>query len=100
MQKADESAKDNSQERLEFTKYLMEKSAAEIAKKPGAFEGVVVIFDSADGGMIAATDATLEEWKSGKLSDAALWHKCFFDPPETLDSTTSSTNRSGAGAER
>jgi hypothetical protein len=42
----------------------------------------VVIFDSADGGMIAATFATLQQWKAGALSDAALWHQCFFDPPE------------------
>ena len=47
--------------------------------------GLVVIFDSADGGMIAATVGTLQQWKAGTLSDAAFWHKCFFDPPETLD---------------
>jgi hypothetical protein len=46
----------------------------------------VLIFDSADGGMIAATLSTLQQWKAGRLSDAALWHQCFFDPPETLSS--------------
>jgi hypothetical protein len=30
--------------------------------------GIVVIFDSADGGMIAATLATLQQWKIGTLS--------------------------------
>jgi hypothetical protein len=50
----------------------------------------VVIFDSADGGMVAATMATLKEWRAGALSDSALWHKCFFDPPETFDSSGTS----------
>jgi hypothetical protein len=45
-----------------------------------------VIFDSADGGMIAATMPALQQWRAGTLSDSALWHKCFFDPPETFDS--------------
>jgi hypothetical protein len=44
--------------------------------------GIVLIFDSADGGMIAATMATLQQWKAGTLSDSALWHQCYFDPPE------------------
>jgi hypothetical protein len=46
----------------------------------------VLIFDSSDGGMIAATLTTLEQWKAGKLSDGGLWQQCFFDPPETFDS--------------
>jgi hypothetical protein len=34
--------------------------------------------------MIAATFPVLQQWKAGKLTDAALWHQCFFDPPETF----------------
>ena len=45
----------------------------------------MLIFDSVDGGMIAATSATLQQWKAGKMSDAALWHQCFFDPPEIFN---------------
>jgi hypothetical protein len=52
-----------------------------------------VIFDSADGGMIAATMATLKQWKAGTLSDSALWHKCFVDPPETFDFSGSSASQ-------
>jgi hypothetical protein len=100
VQKVEENAKSGPQERLEFTKYLLEKSFPEVARNPGGLDGVVVIFDSADGGMVAATTATLQDWKAGKLSDAALWHNCFFDPPETFDSSTSSTGGSGAAAER
>ncbi len=87
VQKIDEGAKDAGQkERLAYTKALLDKSYTELARKPQELAGVVVIFDSADGGMIAATLATLQKWKAGALSDSALWHKCFFDPPETFDS--------------
>jgi hypothetical protein len=41
-------------------------------------------FDSSDGGMIAVPESTLEKWKAGTSSDAALWHHCFFDPTETF----------------
>ncbi len=91
VQKIVENAKSaDARERLEYTKFLLEKSYKEIAQKPQDLAGVVVIFDSADGGMIAATMPTLQQWKAGTLSDSALWHKCFFDPPEMFDSTTPS----------
>lgn len=90
VQKVDDSAKDRGpQDKLEYAKYLLNKSYTEMAKKPQAMEGIVLIFDSADGGMIAATLATLQQWKSGTLSDSALWHNCFFDPPETFSSQAS-----------
>jgi hypothetical protein len=73
--------------RLEFAKSVLDKDYAELAQKPQELAGIVVIFDAVDGGMIAATFPTLQQWKAGKLSDAALWHRCFFDPPETFSET-------------
>jgi len=94
VQKVDDGAKDAAPEvKLEFAKSLLDKSSAELAKAPQALAGVVLIFDSVDGGMIAATLASLEQWKAGALSDAALWHQCFFDPPETFDSSSSSATQ-------
>ena len=91
VQKIDENAKNaDARQRLEYAKFLLEKTYKEIAQKPQGLAGVVVIFDSADGGMIAATMPTLQQWKAGTLSDSALWHKCFFDPPEMFDSTAPS----------
>jgi hypothetical protein len=69
--------------RLEFAKSVLDKDYAELAQKQ-ELAGIVVIFDAVDGGMIAAPFPTLQQWKAGKLSDAALWHQCFFDPPETF----------------
>jgi hypothetical protein len=88
VQKIDEASKDlGQQERLEYAKFLLDKSYAELTQKAQNVAGIVLIFDSADGGMIAATSSTLQQWKMGELTDAALWHKCFFDPPEIFDST-------------
>jgi len=87
VQNIDEGAKDTgSKDRLEFTKFLFEKNYAQLAAKPQELAGIVVIFDAIDGGMIAATVPTLQDWRAGSLSDSALWHKCYFDPPETFDS--------------
>lgn len=69
--------------KLEFAKSLLDKSYDELAKSPD-LSGLVLIFDSVDGGMIAATMPTIRRWKAGGLTDAALWHQCYFDPPETF----------------
>ncbi|HKC00750.1 MAG TPA: hypothetical protein VKD23_18350 [Terriglobales bacterium] len=73
--------------KLEFAKSLLDKNYAELAAKASELAGVVLIFDSVDGGMIAATLPTVQQWKAGTLSDAALWHQCYFDPPETFNVT-------------
>jgi hypothetical protein len=94
VQKIDETSKDaGPKERLEYAKFLLEKTYKELPKNDPQLQGVVVIFDSADGGMIAATATTLQQWIAGTLSDAALWHNCFFDPPETFDSATASGSK-------
>ena len=89
VEKTDEGVKDSSpQLRLEFVKSVLERNYPELAQKTQELAGIVLIFDSADGGMIAATFETLQDWKAGKLSDAALWHQCFFDPPEIFTGST------------
>jgi hypothetical protein len=72
------------QAKLEFTKSLFEKEYAELKQSPTDAAGVVVIFDSEDGGMAAATLPAIQQWKAGTLSDQAFWRRCFFDPPETF----------------
>jgi hypothetical protein len=94
VQKIDENSTDaGPKQRLEYAKFLLDKNYTEISQKPQDLAGLVVIFDSADGGMIAATLGTLQQWRAGTLSDAAFWHKCFFDPPEVLDSGGSSASQ-------
>jgi hypothetical protein len=94
VEKNDDNGKDSDpQLRLEFVKSVLDRNYAELAQKPQELAGIVVIFDAADGGMIAATFPTLQQWKAGKLSDAALWHQCFFDPPETFTQSGASASQ-------
>ncbi|MGD0791435.1 MAG: hypothetical protein ABR920_06660 [Terriglobales bacterium] len=94
VQKIQENEKDSgARAKLEFAKSLLDKNYAELAAKSQELAGVVLIFDSVDGGMIAATLATVQQWKAGTLTDAALWHQCYFDPPETFTVSSPSGGR-------
>jgi hypothetical protein len=96
VEKIDENAKDKDsgpRVKLEFTKAVLNSNYADLAKKAQDLAGIVLIFDSADGGMIAATFPVLQQWKAGKLTDAALWHQCFFDPPETFSVSGSAASQ-------
>jgi hypothetical protein len=90
VQKVDEQSEGSPQDKLEYAKFLLDKNFAELRAKPQDLAGIVLIFDSADGGMIAATLTTIQQWKAGTMTDAALWHNCFFDPPETFNTAGSS----------
>jgi hypothetical protein len=94
VEKINESEKDSgARVRLEFAKSVLDQDYAQLEQKPQELAGIVVIFDSVDGGMIAATFTTLQQWKAGKLSDAALWHQCYFDPPETFAASGSAASQ-------
>jgi hypothetical protein len=85
VQKIQENEKDSGADaKLEFAKSLLDKSYADLSAKANELFGIVLIFDSVDGGMIAATFPTVQQWKAGTLTDSALWHQCYFDPPETF----------------
>jgi hypothetical protein len=79
---ADSNTDAGSQSKLGFAKSVFEKEYAELVKTSSTAAGIVLIFDSADGGMLAATLPVLKQWKAGTLSDEALWRRCYFDPPE------------------
>ncbi|MGA7382065.1 MAG: hypothetical protein WBX03_14550 [Terriglobales bacterium] len=79
---AGSTADTGSQARLAFVKGLLDKEFAELTQTSSTAAGVVLIFDSADGGMVAATLPVLREWKAGTLSDEGLWRRCYLDPPE------------------
>jgi len=74
-----------SQSKLEFAKALLQKEYADLVRSSSTAAGIVLIFDSADGGMLAATMPVLQEWKAGTLSDEAMWRRCYFDPPQLFE---------------
>jgi len=81
VQKTSESISAGAQKKMEFAKAFFADESEKVAT---AAEGIVLIFDSDDGGMVAATLPALQQWKAGTLSDESFWRECFFDPPEIL----------------
>ena len=47
-------------------------------------DGIVVVFDSIDGGQIAAALPTVQSLANHSLSDVAFWHQCSIDPPDSF----------------
>lgn len=72
--------------KLSFAASLFRSFSAESAPATPAVEGVVVIFDSADGGIIASTLSGTQQFAAGSLSPDNFWKQCYFDPPDTFQS--------------
>jgi len=68
--------------RLAFAASLFRKFAPE--EGAPRTDGLVVIFDSADGGIIGATMADVEEMAEGKVAGEEFWKRCYLDPPEAF----------------
>lgn len=77
-----------SRAKLEFAKSVFDQEYSELKQSSTTVAGVVLIFDSEDGGLAAATLPALQQWKAGTLSDQAFWLRCYFDPPEAFISRT------------
>lgn len=73
--------------KLQYAKNVFLKAASELAQSPADIAGVVIVFDSADGGQVAAPLAVLERWKSGTLPDVEFWKQISLDPIEAFQST-------------
>ena len=72
------------QAKREYAKPLFLKAYSEISADPAAVAGVVVVFDSADGGQISATFMSLKKLSAGYISDEDFWKECSLDPPESF----------------
>ncbi len=71
-------------QKLAFAKSLFEKAYPEVDSATPRVDGVVIVFDSADGGQIAATLSSLKQIVDGDLPEAAFWKQCSLDPPESF----------------
>jgi hypothetical protein len=78
--------KSTQQARLSYAEALFKKQVPQLG---GGVEGVVVVFDAAEGGMAATTLAALKEWGAGTLSDAAFLKQCWFDPADAFAASAS-----------
>jgi hypothetical protein len=70
--------------RLEYTLALFRQALKESATVTQSPEGVVVIFDAADGGIAAATLSDIQRFVSGSLTREAFWTQSYLDPIEAF----------------
>jgi hypothetical protein len=73
--------------RLNYALALFEKGWKESATVAPVPEGVVVIFDAADGGIAGATLADIQKVASGALNRETFWTQSYLDPPEAFQTT-------------
>jgi hypothetical protein len=71
-------------EKLAFAKSVFLHASDKVPNSQQVTEGIVVVFDSADGGQIAAPISSVKALADRTLSDSAFWHQCSIDPPELL----------------
>jgi hypothetical protein len=59
-------------------------STAEPLSATPQIAGVVVVFDSADGGIIGSTLSGVQQLANGALSQDNSWKQCYLDPPDAF----------------
>jgi hypothetical protein len=72
--------------KLRFALSLFKKFSTDSAKAAPPVEGIVVVFDSADGGMIGCSLLNSQQMAGGSLPEDIFWKLCSIDPPETFRS--------------
>lgn len=84
LEPASAGATSTAREKRDFARALFEKTYRELKSAAPAVDGVVIVFDSADGGQIAATIAGIKGLVDGSLPPAEFWRQCSLDPPESF----------------
>ncbi len=69
-------------EKRAFAKSLFQRAWDDAKHSQGTIAGVVIVFDTPDGGQASATMATLQSWMEGKTAELLFWRQCSIDPPE------------------
>jgi hypothetical protein len=77
----------SAREKRAYAKSLLEAEYAKVAAGGDLVAGIVIVFDAADGGQIAATIEDIHRLKDGRISEAAFWQQCSLDPPEAFQDT-------------
>jgi len=87
LEPASAAATSTAREKLAFARALFEKTYRELKTSSAAVDGVVIVFDSADGGQISATLASLKLLADGAISETVFWKQCSLDPPESFQAS-------------
>ena len=86
LQERDEASPPSESGEMRYFESLMRKQYAALTAEHNEAEGVVLVLDSASGGMIASTNSALQRWTAGSLSSNSFWRECWFDPPDIFQS--------------
>jgi len=70
--------------RLNYTLALFEQALKATATTSAVPDGVVVIFDAADGGIVAAAIPDIQKYVSGALKRDAFLAQIYLDPPDAF----------------
>ena len=87
------SASDSS-DRWQLARSIFRDAYGRISQSNPRVDGVVIVIDAADGGMIAATADALRRWNTGALSDAAFRKECWADSPDAMGETARRAGKS------
>jgi hypothetical protein len=71
-------------DRWQLARSVFRSTYDRISRSNMKVDGVVLVIDAADGGMVAATIDALRRWNTGAISDAAFRKECWTDSPEAL----------------
>lgn len=71
-------------DKFSYAKSVFRKAFPELLHSAPPLAGVVIVFDSQDGGMAAATLATLQQWNAHHMTDNIFWKQCWFDPADAF----------------
>jgi hypothetical protein len=77
-----ESKSPSADTKRKFIESVFSRAYKEPAYSSGPVDGIVVVFDSADGGQVSAATSSLAQWAAGTMSDDAFWKQCLIDPPD------------------
>jgi hypothetical protein len=70
--------------KLNFALSLFQNFSAGPPSAAPQIAGVVVVFDSADGGIIGSTLSGVQQVANGSLSQDNFWKQCYLDPPDAF----------------
>ncbi len=70
--------------RLLYAASLFQKSSRELASATPPIDGVAIIFDAADGGIMGAVMENVKQLASGSLSIENFWKQSYLDPPDAF----------------
>lgn len=71
-------------EKLVFARSVFLHASESLGNAQSVPDGIVVVFDSVDGGQVAATVANVTALANHSLADSAFWRQCSIDPPESF----------------